>query len=82
MGRVDSKLTVTFLQKVFPFGATAAVYGFNWVARALWRILVIEFGLVLVHYFDDFTFVAPAAIAESMIDHAKAGLDLLGWTRT
>ena len=33
----------------------------------------------LTHYFDDFTPVAPAAVAEAMSNVAKEFLDLLGW---
>ena len=39
-----------------------------------------EFGIPCTHYFDDFTFVAPAAVAQTMIDKAKDVLNLLGWS--
>jgi len=69
-----------FVCNALPFGASAAVHGFNRAALALEHIIMREFGVPCAHYFDDFTFVAPAAIAETMINKAKDVLNLLGWS--
>ena len=42
-----------------PFGATAAVHGFNRMSQALETILTDIFGIPCTHYFDDFTFILP-----------------------
>ena len=39
---------------VLPFGSTAAVYHFNWVARALWTIMTSIFLIFCTQLFDDF----------------------------
>ena len=43
-----------FLSRVLPFGASASVYGFNRVVRALHCIGERLFGLVWCNYYDDY----------------------------
>ena len=43
-----------FKQLVLPFGATAAVHNFNWVARALQQVLARELFVMTVNYYNDF----------------------------
>ena len=62
-----------------PFGASAAVHGFNRAAMALEKIMMSMFGIPCTHYFDDFSFIAPAAVAEPVLELAQEVLDLLGW---
>ena len=66
-------------QLVLPFGSTASVYDFNWIARALQKILVVEFDVLTIHYFDDF----PTVDFEALHAHTQAVVDgvfkLLGW---
>jgi hypothetical protein len=74
------KRTELYEQLVLPFGSTASVYGFNYVARALQLLLVREFGIICTHYFDDF----PCLELHCLADHTQATVDeffkLLGWT--
>ena len=63
-----------------PFGAGAAVHGFNRAAESLETILAEIFGTPCTHNFDDFTFVLPKAIANVVAGSAKEVLKLLGWS--
>jgi len=62
-----------------PFGASAAVHGFNRAAMAIEHILTKVFGIPCAHYFDDFTFVAPEEIIGDIVELARDALSLLGW---
>ena len=62
-----------------PFGATAAVHGFNRVSQALDTILVRIMGIPCTHNFDDYTFVSPTPVCEVAIEMAKEILHVLGW---
>ena len=62
-----------------PFGATAAVHGFNRVAIALETIITKIFGIPCTHYFDDFTFIVPSTLGQELIEIVKEGLAFLGW---
>ncbi len=62
-----------------PFGAAAAVHGFNRVAHALEAILREDLGLPCPHYFDDFTLVLPRAFGEKVVERSKQALAKLGW---
>ena len=46
-----------------PFGAAAAVHGFNRVATSLNYVMHFVIAAACSHYFDDFTFVMPKVIA-------------------
>ena len=55
-----------FFAKAFPFGAKAAVHGFNRASRAM-NILVHAYGGVTTGtYFDDFPMVAPEQLSRNM----------------
>ena len=69
-----------FEMHALPFGATAAVHGFNRAAMALEHILTKLFGIPCTHYFDDFTFIGPDSIMPAVVDMAKDVLSLLGWS--
>lgn len=62
-----------------PFGATAAIHGFNRVAIALQTIITKIFGIPCAHYFDDFTFIVPSTLGQELIEIVKEGLVFLGW---
>ena len=63
-----------------PFGASAAVHGFHRAAESLECILAEIFGIPCTHYFEDFTFVVPQAIADLVTGSAKKVFNLLGWS--
>lgn len=68
-----------FLAHALPFGASAAVYGFNRVARALHSIGERLLGLVWTNYYDDF----PQLCLQDYVDDSQLAaeqlLSLLGW---
>ena len=43
-----------FVSRSIPFGASASVFSFNKITRALWSALVRKFGLLVCVFFDDF----------------------------
>ncbi len=63
-----------------PFGASAAVHGFNRVVQAIESILKTQLGIPCTHYFDDFTFVLPRAFGEAAIQEVRRALSTLGRT--
>lgn len=66
-------------QLVLPFGATAAVYNLNWVARGLWWILVNVFTVFTTLYFDDFSVFESTSIAQETQSLIVDFFSLLGW---
>ena len=68
-----------FEQLALPFGATAAVYHFNLVARGIQTILVRLFGICCCHYFDDFPVIEHATLCNSAQFIIDQLLELLGW---
>jgi hypothetical protein len=68
-----------FKSNVIPFGASASVYGFNKLARAIYTIGVRLFGLVWNNYYDDYPQLDIAASGDDAQVTAEALFDLLGW---
>ena len=68
-----------FVAEVLPFGATAAVFAFNRVARALRVLGTRLFLLIWGNYFDDFPQLDIAAMASDSQKVAEGFLGLLGW---
>ncbi len=68
-----------FLVTALPFGATAAVHGFNRAAMALNHLAHHYAGIPCSHYFDDFTVIAPEELAEEIDGLAKQFFEILGW---
>ena len=48
-----------------PFGGTGSVYGINRPARLLTAILACLCGVPVCNYFDDYTVVVPARLADT-----------------
>ena len=61
------------------FGGRLNVLSFNWVARALWWVLVVGLGLPITHYFDDFPCIVPEEFADFANEAMTRLMDLLGW---
>ena len=62
-----------------PFGASASVLGFNWVAAGIEHILTNTFLIGASSFYDDFTIIELDSVAEhtgSIVDGVFA---LLGW---
>ena len=62
-----------------PFGATAAVTRFNRVSAALEFVLSRELLIPASAYFDDFTLICPARLAESAEATSSEFFKLIGW---
>ena len=62
-----------------PFGAVSSVTGFNRTAKALKLIMSRLLWLVNTSYYDDFTQMEIAGLAESASKSAERLMDLLGW---
>jgi len=76
----EAKHVEFFETFVLPFGARNSVFGFNWLARALCRIVVSSLGVVCTHYFDDFPIVEPKALNRSAENAVIKTVDeVLGW---
>ena len=54
-----------FEATALPFGAAAAVHGFNRTAMALNHLVHEYAGTPCTHYFDDFTIIVPEALGEA-----------------
>lgn len=67
-----------FLMRTLPFGAKAAVYHFNRVARLLWAIGC-DLHLIWSNYFDDYPLLSHQLLESSTISTAKLLMKLLGY---
>ena len=68
-----------FLAHVLPFGASASVYAFNRLARALHTIGERIFGLVWSNYYDDYPQLDVDSSGGDAQKCAERLFDLLGW---
>ena len=68
-----------FASKVLPFGASASVYSFNRIARAIHMVGVRIFKLVWTNYFDDYPQLDVVASGDSSQSTAESLLKLIGW---
>ena len=68
-----------FLVNSTPFGGSASVYGFNWISRTLWWLMVLGLGLIATTYFDDFPILENQRLADMTELHLSNLLDLLNW---
>ena len=68
-----------FISHVLPFGASASVYSFNRVARAIHQIGVALFGLIWTNYYDDYPQMDIVKSGSDAQDTAEALLTWLGW---
>ena len=62
-----------------PFGAIAAVTRFNRRSAALEYVLADQLYVASSSYFDDFSVITPAPLAESTDVVVKEFFDLIGW---
>ena len=62
-----------------PFGASASVLAFNWIAFGFNMILTELFRVGSTNFYDDFTVVEASCLAESASKVVDGTFDLLGW---
>ncbi len=68
-----------FISQVLPFGASASVYGFNKIVRAIHRVGTSLFGLVWSNYYEDFPQLDLQCCGDWAQDMAEQYLELIGW---
>ena len=68
-----------FVSRSLPFGASASVFAFNKLTRALWSILVRKFNVLAAVFYDDFPVVEDEALSQGTTVLLHTLLDLLGW---
>lgn len=68
-----------FISRSLPFGASASVFAFNKLTRALWCILVRKFNVLASVFYDDFPVVEYEALSHGTTVLLHTLLDLLGW---
>ena len=68
-----------FLATALPFGASAAVHGFNRAAMSINHMVHEYVGVPCTHYFDDFTVIVPESVATAATELTEKFLDTLGW---
>ena len=68
-----------FISRSLPFGASASVFAFNKLARALWAILVRKFNVLASVFYDDFPVVEYREMCQGTTILLNTLLDLLGW---
>ena len=68
-----------FTSEVLPFGASASVYSFVRLSRALHHVFLKFLSSASTVYFDDFPVIEPAAGAAALKHAIAATLGILGW---
>jgi len=68
-----------FRQTALPFGASASVLAFNWMATALCLCLIRLFKICSSHFYDDYTVLEVAPLTASATETVEGYFDLLGW---
>ncbi len=75
----DTCNTELDIQHALPFGATAAVYGFNRFSRCIWHVGVALFRLIWFNFYDDYPQVDWALMGSASQRTAERLMSLLGW---
>ena len=74
----QSRTAKLFLQRALPFGATASVYAFNRLARAMHFLGTIGLQLWWSQFFDDYPHLSTAVGSLSAMRASKDLMDLVG----
>ena len=69
-----------YLACSLPFGASASVFGFNKIALAVLRILVVKFMALATDFYDDYTLFEFQPAASLLDKIAMRLLSILGWS--
>ena len=75
----SEKAPMHFLQRTLPFGASAAVLAFNWVATALLSLLTRMLRIGATGFYDDFTILEVDRLTESTDACITELFSILGW---
>ena len=75
----QDKKWLFYISRSLPFGATASVYGFNKVTRALLHLLVVELNFLSGVYFDDFPVIEVAPLCRLTSKTMASFFELFGW---
>ena len=75
----DGRAPAYFVQRSLPFGASAAVLAFNWVATAFHAVLATLFLLGLTNFYDDYVVIERLALADSAQEVFEGVFKILGW---
>ena len=68
-----------FVSRSIPFGASASVFAFNKITKALWSALVRKFGLLVCVFFDDFPVFEFEPLQRSTSQLLRSFFDCVGW---
>ena len=68
-----------FMTHSLPFGASASVFAFNKISRALWRILTHKFGILASVFYDDYPCFEFSPLASHTTKFLDGFFDVLGW---
>ncbi len=68
-----------FVSRSIPFGASASVFSFNKITKALWAALVRKFGLLVCVFFHDFPVFEFEPLQSSTSPLLHSFFDCLGW---
>ena len=68
-----------YVSNALPFGATASVFGFLRVSRALWHLATVMLSIPGCCYFDDFPHYEVASLRHSSQQAYETLLKILGW---
>ncbi|CAE8637616.1 unnamed protein product [Polarella glacialis] len=75
----ETGLPSLFCLEALPFGATAAVYGFNRMARSIWFVGVRMLNLLWTNFYDDFPHLDLVVSGAASHKCSVELFDLLGW---
>ena len=68
-----------YTSQSLPFGSTSSVYGFNKLAKALQFLLLCDFGVLALNFYDDYPTVDFSSVADNTTDVVSQFLRLMGW---
>ena len=68
-----------FMTHSLPFGASASVFAFNKISRALWHILTHKFGILASVFYDDYPCFEFLPLASHTTKFLDGFFDVLGW---
>ena len=68
-----------FMTHSLPFGASASVFAFNKISRAMWHILTHKFGILASVVYDDYPCFELSPLASHTTKFLDGFFDVLGW---
>ena len=68
-----------YTSQSLPFGSTSSVYGFNKLAKAFQFLLLRDFGVLALNFYDDYPTVDFSSAAQHTTNIVSQFLRVLGW---